>query len=164
MADTPSTRANPSGHAIKETISSLIVAFIFAFVFRGFVVEAFVIPTGSMAPTLLGKHMRFQSPESGEIWTVNPWDNSAGNPLPVQGTQSTITATDPMTRAQIGSELPADMGRKVTTLSGVPTMSREMLMHPDWAIRDTSSVKGMGGGGAPIRAAPASAAISSILR
>lgn len=118
MADTPSTRANPSGHAIKETISSLIVAFIFAFVFRGFVVEAFVIPTGSMAPTLLGKHMRFQSPESGEIWTVNPWDNSAGNPLPVQGTQSTITATDPMTRAQIGAELPADMGRKVTTLSG----------------------------------------------
>ena len=118
MADTPSTRVNPSGHAIKETISSLIVAFIFAFVFRGFVVEAFVIPTGSMAPTLLGKHMRFQSPESGAVWTVNPWDNSTGNPLPVQGTQSTITATDPMTRAQIGSELPADLGRKVTTLSG----------------------------------------------
>lgn len=40
---------------------------------------------------------------------------------------------------------------RVTNFSGVPTMSREMLMHPDWAIRDTSSVKGMGGGGAPIQ-------------
>lgn len=40
---------------------------------------------------------------------------------------------------------------RVTNFSGVPTMSREMLMHPDWAIRDTSSIKGMGGGGAPIQ-------------
>ncbi|MEJ7801141.1 MAG: class I adenylate-forming enzyme family protein, partial [Ilumatobacter sp.] len=40
---------------------------------------------------------------------------------------------------------------RVTNFSGVPTMSREMLMHPDWDRRDTSSVKGMGGGGAPIQ-------------
>jgi acyl-CoA synthetase (AMP-forming)/AMP-acid ligase II len=40
---------------------------------------------------------------------------------------------------------------RVTNFSGVPTMSREMLMHPDWERRDTSSVKGMGGGGAPIQ-------------
>ena len=39
----------------------------------------------------------------------------------------------------------------VTNFSGVPTMSREMLMHPDWATRDTSSVVGMGGGGAPLQ-------------
>ncbi len=41
---------------IKDTIESLVIAFILAFVFRGFLVEAFVIPTGSMAPTLFGKH------------------------------------------------------------------------------------------------------------
>jgi long-chain acyl-CoA synthetase len=40
---------------------------------------------------------------------------------------------------------------RVTNFSGVPTMSRELLMHPDWATRDTSSLKGMGGGGAPIQ-------------
>jgi signal peptidase I len=40
----------------KDTLESLVVAFILAFVFRGFLVEAFVIPTGSMAPTLYGKH------------------------------------------------------------------------------------------------------------
>ena len=41
---------------IKETLESIIVALILAFVFRAFVVEAFVIPTGSMAPTLYGAH------------------------------------------------------------------------------------------------------------
>jgi len=39
----------------------------------------------------------------------------------------------------------------VTNFSGVPTMSREMLLHPDWMIRDTSSLKAMGGGGAPVQ-------------
>jgi long-chain acyl-CoA synthetase len=40
---------------------------------------------------------------------------------------------------------------RVTNFSGVPTMSREMLQHPDWATRDTSSLKGLGGGGAAIQ-------------
>jgi acyl-CoA synthetase (AMP-forming)/AMP-acid ligase II len=30
-------------------------------------------------------------------------------------------------------------------------MSRELLLHPDWPSRDTSSLKGMGGGGAPLQ-------------
>ena len=40
---------------------------------------------------------------------------------------------------------------RVTNFSGVPTMSRELLAHPDWARRDTSSLQGMGGGGAPLQ-------------
>ncbi len=40
---------------------------------------------------------------------------------------------------------------RVTSFSGVPTMSREMLLHPDWETRDTSSLQGMGGGGAPLQ-------------
>ena len=40
---------------------------------------------------------------------------------------------------------------RVTTFSGVPTMSREMLAHPDWERRDTSSIQGMGGGGAALQ-------------
>ncbi|HRE03515.1 MAG TPA: AMP-binding protein, partial [Ilumatobacteraceae bacterium] len=39
----------------------------------------------------------------------------------------------------------------VTNFSGVPTMSRELLAHPDWATRDTSSLRGMGGGGAALQ-------------
>src|SRR5690348_15933591 len=56
---------------VKELIESILVAFILAFVFRGFVVEAFVIPTGSMAPTLMGAHMRFKCDDCGYEWPVN---------------------------------------------------------------------------------------------
>jgi signal peptidase I len=56
---------------VKETIESILVAFILAFIFRAFVVEAFVIPTGSMAPTLLGAHMRYRCPDCGYTFDVN---------------------------------------------------------------------------------------------
>ncbi len=39
----------------------------------------------------------------------------------------------------------------VTNFSGVPTMSRELLAHPDWNTRDTSTLLGMGGGGAALQ-------------
>ena len=38
----------------------------------------------------------------------------------------------------------------VTVFTGVPTMSRELLQHPDWDRTDTSSLLSMGGGGAAI--------------
>jgi signal peptidase I len=50
----------PKSDSIRDTIESIIVAFILAFVFRAFVVEAFVIPTGSMAPGLYGKHGEYR--------------------------------------------------------------------------------------------------------
>lgn len=50
---------------IIDTLQSLIVAFVFAMAFRGFVLEGFVIPTGSMAPTLMGAHLRLRSPATG---------------------------------------------------------------------------------------------------
>jgi signal peptidase I len=46
----------PSAASIRETIESVAIAFILAFLFRTFEAEAFVIPTGSMAPTLMGRH------------------------------------------------------------------------------------------------------------
>ncbi len=44
------------GDSFKDTAESIVIAFVLAFVFRAFVVEAFVIPTGSMASSLYGKH------------------------------------------------------------------------------------------------------------
>jgi signal peptidase I len=74
---------------VKETLISLIIAFVMAFVFRAFVAEAFIIPTGSMAPTLLGAHSRHQAAATGSNWPVNP---------PMQATGSTYPAEvrDPM--------------------------------------------------------------------
>lgn len=42
--------------AYRETIEAFVVAFILALLFRAFLAEAFVIPTGSMAPALMGAH------------------------------------------------------------------------------------------------------------
>ncbi|MEM9254746.1 MAG: class I adenylate-forming enzyme family protein [Pseudomonadota bacterium] len=40
---------------------------------------------------------------------------------------------------------------KITMVSGVPVMSREMLAHPDYETTDTSSLTALGGGGAPVQ-------------
>ena len=66
---TPTASAASGG--VKETVEQILVAFILAFVFRCYIVEAFVIPTGSMAPTLLGAHMNFRCPDCGYRFSVN---------------------------------------------------------------------------------------------
>jgi signal peptidase I len=52
----------------RETFESIVVAFILAFLFRAFEAEAFVIPTGSMAPTLYGRHKEAQCEQCGYHW------------------------------------------------------------------------------------------------
>ncbi len=82
---------------IKETLTSLIIAFMLAFLFRGFVIEGFLIPTGSMAPTLLGKHLRMHNDQSGYDFSVGPWTygQTAAGAQPVRN-QVDITVKDPM--------------------------------------------------------------------
>lgn len=55
-AEKATEEAAASQQNTRETVESIIIAFILAFLFRAFVAEAFVIPTGSMAPTLMGAH------------------------------------------------------------------------------------------------------------
>ena len=115
-ATSPATPGTPEPKSsIKETITSIIIAFALAFVFRGFVIEAFLIPTGSMAPTLMGAHMRFKSPQSGYEWAVGPWYYFPGTqvPTPRQGgiqfldgngnpyQQRSVKVHDPMTGFEI---------------------------------------------------------------
>lgn len=40
---------------------------------------------------------------------------------------------------------------KVDTFTGVPMMSRELVEHPDFATRDTSTLSSLGGGGAAVQ-------------
>jgi long-chain acyl-CoA synthetase len=56
-----------------------------------------------------------------------------------------------MRRWDAGRALELIERERVTNFSGVPTMSRELLSHPDWATRDTSSLGGMSGGGAAVQ-------------
>ncbi len=58
--------AHDHGSAFSvEAIQSLIVAFVLAMAFRSYVLEGFEIPTGSMAPTLMGAHIPIRSGVTG---------------------------------------------------------------------------------------------------
>ena len=50
---------------VIETVQTVLTALMLAFVFRAFVVEAFIIPTGSMAHSLLGAHATRTCPACG---------------------------------------------------------------------------------------------------
>jgi signal peptidase I len=64
----------PTDDSIKDTLESIVIAFVLAFLFRAYVVEAFVIPTGSMAPTLLGAHLTATCQQCGYEFTVDSPD------------------------------------------------------------------------------------------
>lgn len=58
--------ARKSGAAeIAITFESLIITFALVLVWRAFVMEAYRIPTGSMAETLMGTHFRLRCPQCG---------------------------------------------------------------------------------------------------
>lgn len=57
--------------AIRETVESVVIAFVLAFLFRTFEAEAFVIPTGSMAPTLMGRHKDYECPVCGHWYQIS---------------------------------------------------------------------------------------------
>ena len=67
-------RAYVSPEAIREVIESVVIAFVLAFLFRTFEAEAFVIPTGSMAPTLMGRHKDLVCDECGMPFQVGASD------------------------------------------------------------------------------------------
>jgi signal peptidase I len=73
------TAEQPPGKATRETIESVIIAIILAFLFRTFEAEAFVIPTGSMAPTLQGAHKDVFCPQCGKQYRTGASHESDGN-------------------------------------------------------------------------------------
>ncbi|MFO0890423.1 MAG: signal peptidase I [Isosphaeraceae bacterium] len=67
---TGAEKAAPAeGH--RDTVEAVVVALILALVVRGFEAQAFVIPTGSMAPTLMGRHKELSCPQCGFTYSVN---------------------------------------------------------------------------------------------
>src|SRR5438105_15936186 len=54
----------------RDTVEAIVVALMLALVVRGFEAQAFVIPTGSMAPTLMGRHKEIACPQCGFVYAV----------------------------------------------------------------------------------------------
>lgn len=67
MGNTEKHRDTPGDFVgqVSHTFEWLITAFILAFVFRAFIMEAFRIPTGSMADTLMGNHYQVRCTQCG---------------------------------------------------------------------------------------------------
>lgn len=63
-----------SAAALREIVESVVIAFVLAFLFRTFEAEAFVIPTGSMAPTLMGRHKDLTCENCGYPYQVSASD------------------------------------------------------------------------------------------
>jgi len=71
--------------SLRETFDSILIALVLASIFRTYVMEAFEIPTGSMAPTLFGRHVDVTCPRCGHPFSVG-LDRQAGptGPLPYE--------------------------------------------------------------------------------
>jgi signal peptidase I len=78
------TGAAPKTHATRETVESIVIAFVLAFLFRTFEAEAFVIPTGSMAPTLMGRHKDVDCPKCGYRYQVSASEEESDDPRAVR--------------------------------------------------------------------------------
>lgn len=85
-----------------ETVNQLIVAFVLAMTARSFVTEGFVIPTGSMAPTLLGQHVTWHSDQTGMTFDMG-WGTDSSH----QGNYAS-SVSDPM----LGLEYEVDQARR----------------------------------------------------
>lgn len=72
---------NPSNlsRGMRETIEAVAIAFALAFLFKTFEAEAFVIPTGSMAPTLMGRHKDVVCPQCGFRYSASASDEADRN-------------------------------------------------------------------------------------
>src|SRR5207302_366608 len=58
----PEAEAPYGGGLVRQTLEFLIVLSLCVLVFRTFAAEAYIVPTGSMAPTLLGNHRELTCP------------------------------------------------------------------------------------------------------
>ncbi|MEM8737493.1 MAG: S26 family signal peptidase [Planctomycetota bacterium] len=67
----PISTPRTTDETLRETFEAIVIALILAFIFRAYVIEAFVIPTGSMAPTLLGKHVAVGCEQCGYEFTAD---------------------------------------------------------------------------------------------
>ncbi len=62
--------------AIRETLEALVIALVLAFFFKAFTAEAFVIPTGSMATTLMGRHKDINCGQCGFAFQISASEES----------------------------------------------------------------------------------------
>jgi signal peptidase I len=61
---------NPAVGVFRQTIDLVVVLCLGVLLFRTFAAEAYVVPTGSMAPTLMGHHRELTCPNCGFLFVI----------------------------------------------------------------------------------------------
>ncbi len=69
----------PARDQIRESLETIVFVVVLVFLLKQFVVEAFVIPTGSMAETLYGYQKNIDCPECGFAFPVNSSEEVEGD-------------------------------------------------------------------------------------
>lgn len=69
-SETSTRKKRKQQDGARETVESIAIAFVLAFLFKTFQAEAYVIPTGSMAPTLYGRHKEVECEACGFEFAV----------------------------------------------------------------------------------------------
>jgi hypothetical protein len=86
---TPARPAAPKEtDSFREVVETIVFVVVLVLLLRSFIAEAFVIPTGSMATTLLGYHIDTTCPQCGFHFTVNAskeFDNQEEENQPIIG-------------------------------------------------------------------------------
>ena len=120
-------RADEIRNAVhRETVEAFVVAFVLALLFRAFVAEAFVIPTGSMAPTLMGAHKDLCCDQCGQSFQVGASQEQRGP----QQNESVVAGMCPNCRFINPLDLAGDSDH--TTFNG----DRILVSKYAYAIRD----------------------------
>ena len=93
---------------VRETIESIVIAVLLAFMFKTYEAEAFVIPTGSMAPSLQGQHFDLDCPQCGYRYLTGaaPTDKVSKTCCPICNYRTTLTpSSDPDHRLNSGDRI-----------------------------------------------------------
>jgi signal peptidase I len=114
------------GRTVRETIESIVIAFVLAFLFRTFEAEAFVIPTGSMAPTLQGRHKDLECAKCGHRIRSSASDEEKAMEMAMQGRfgsdgvarAQVVDVTCPICRYRTSVDPQTDDGRQYPSYNG----------------------------------------------
>lgn len=93
----------------------------------------------------------FENPPQGVSLITTPLFHVTANNCAAQGGTLSGGKLVLMYKWDAGEALKLIEREKVSTMSGVPVMSRELLAHPDFPKTDTSSMVQLGGGGAQLQ-------------
>ena len=113
--------------------------------FAGACNAAVQVMTGKLDPKEL------ENPPPGVSLVTTPLFHVTAMNCVAQGGTATGGKLVLMHKWDAGEALRLIEAEKVTGMSGVPTMARELISHPDFPNRDTSSLLVLGGGGAQLQ-------------